>query len=424
MSKARDLANAGTALGAVTATELAFVDGVTSAIQTQIDSKEATLPSQTGNSGKYLTTNGTAKSWGTVSQYALPTQTGNSGKFLTTNGTAESWGTVTSPITWTPRYTHPTNLEFTSIATNNSTIYVAVGLSGTLVSSTDSGVTWATRTSGFSTNAINSVAFGNGIFVAVGAAGTITTSTDGVTWTARTSNVSTNELFYVAYLNSNFVAVGNGGNAGTGGITTSTDGITWTKRNTPAGSPATFYGVDFGNGYYLAVGDPATVSGCHSTNLSTWTNVDASLTADGRYVVYTSDDKWVVGAAGTSGGNSTGSNNPSGTWTNYSDAGLFILSGSKNGSMSAVQKYDNKIYYVSRSRTAVGAFLYIVNSIFTAVSSKGFSQSFQPILLPVRIMSESLSDMFQSHQINNIDINTSTGGIVISSRSGQIWTSF
>lgn len=39
MSKARDLANAGTALGAVTATELAFVDGVTSAIQTQIDAK-------------------------------------------------------------------------------------------------------------------------------------------------------------------------------------------------------------------------------------------------------------------------------------------------------------------------------------------------------------------------------------------------
>jgi len=39
MSKARDLANASTALGAVTATELGYVDGVTSAIQTQIDSK-------------------------------------------------------------------------------------------------------------------------------------------------------------------------------------------------------------------------------------------------------------------------------------------------------------------------------------------------------------------------------------------------
>jgi hypothetical protein len=39
MSKARDLANAGTALGAVDATELGYLDGVTSAVQTQIDSK-------------------------------------------------------------------------------------------------------------------------------------------------------------------------------------------------------------------------------------------------------------------------------------------------------------------------------------------------------------------------------------------------
>jgi hypothetical protein len=42
MTKARDLANAATALNAVTATEIGFVDGVTSAIQTQIDTKAAT----------------------------------------------------------------------------------------------------------------------------------------------------------------------------------------------------------------------------------------------------------------------------------------------------------------------------------------------------------------------------------------------
>lgn len=47
MSKARDLANAGTALGAVTATELGYVDGVTSAIQTQIDTKLATATAAT-----------------------------------------------------------------------------------------------------------------------------------------------------------------------------------------------------------------------------------------------------------------------------------------------------------------------------------------------------------------------------------------
>ena len=100
------------AVSSVTSTELGYVSGVTSAIQTQLNNKQATLvsgtniksvngttllgsgdlstyPSQTGNSGKYLTTNGTSVSWATVD--ALPSQTGNSGKFLTTNGTTASW---------------------------------------------------------------------------------------------------------------------------------------------------------------------------------------------------------------------------------------------------------------------------------------------------------------------------------------------
>ena len=99
MSKARDLANAGTALTTVSATELGYLDGVTSAIQTQINTKDS-LPSRSGQSGKYLTNNGTDASWGTVSQYSLPSQSGNSGKFLTTNGTAESWGTPTAGEGW------------------------------------------------------------------------------------------------------------------------------------------------------------------------------------------------------------------------------------------------------------------------------------------------------------------------------------
>jgi hypothetical protein len=41
MSKARDLANAGTALTSVSATELGYLDGVTSAVQTQLDAKTA-----------------------------------------------------------------------------------------------------------------------------------------------------------------------------------------------------------------------------------------------------------------------------------------------------------------------------------------------------------------------------------------------
>ena len=52
----------------------------------------AAVPSQTGNSGKYLSTNGTQTSWSTVD--ALPSQTNNSGKYLTTNGTTASWSTI------------------------------------------------------------------------------------------------------------------------------------------------------------------------------------------------------------------------------------------------------------------------------------------------------------------------------------------
>lgn len=37
MTKARDLANAASALSAVSATELGYIDGVTSSIQTQIN---------------------------------------------------------------------------------------------------------------------------------------------------------------------------------------------------------------------------------------------------------------------------------------------------------------------------------------------------------------------------------------------------
>lgn len=42
MTKARDLANGATALSAVSPTELGYLDGVTSAVQTQLNTKLAT----------------------------------------------------------------------------------------------------------------------------------------------------------------------------------------------------------------------------------------------------------------------------------------------------------------------------------------------------------------------------------------------
>ena len=67
------------------------VNGQTGAISAA-QLKSAVIPSQSGNSGKFLTTDATNTSWATVD--ALPSQGSNSGKYLTTNGTAASWAVL------------------------------------------------------------------------------------------------------------------------------------------------------------------------------------------------------------------------------------------------------------------------------------------------------------------------------------------
>jgi hypothetical protein len=98
VSKARDLANAGTALTTVSATELGYLDGVTSAVQTQINAKQATVSGVNDTEIGYLdgVTSGIQTQLD-AKEPTLPSQTGNSGKYLTTNGTDKSWGTISIP---------------------------------------------------------------------------------------------------------------------------------------------------------------------------------------------------------------------------------------------------------------------------------------------------------------------------------------
>jgi hypothetical protein len=84
-------------LGVATATSINGTTIPSSKTLVATDSTQYVVPSQTSNSGKYLTTDGTTSSWGVVD--ALPNQTGNSGKFLTTNGTAASWAVITTDPT-------------------------------------------------------------------------------------------------------------------------------------------------------------------------------------------------------------------------------------------------------------------------------------------------------------------------------------
>jgi hypothetical protein len=109
-----------------------------------------------------------------------------------------------------------------------------------------------------SPDVLESVAYGNGLFVGIGG-NDVWTSPNGVAWTKRTSGTNN---YQVAYGNSIFVAVGS-----PGAIITSPDGITWTpqiSRTTNA-----LRGVAFGNGFFMAVGYGAPV--VTSPDGTTWT---------------------------------------------------------------------------------------------------------------------------------------------------------
>ena len=85
------------------------------------------LPAQTGNSGKFLTTDGTDVSWANVD--ALPSQTGNSGYYLTTNGTTASWDNLLSSPAFTGVPTAPTATAGTNSTQIATTAYVDTAVS-------------------------------------------------------------------------------------------------------------------------------------------------------------------------------------------------------------------------------------------------------------------------------------------------------
>lgn len=225
-----------------------------------------------GSNNQVLTADSATTSgvkWATAD--ALPSQTGNSGKYLTTDGTTASWGTVTQPLNFTGRFINSNGSAWNAIWHNGS-LYVAGGQSGIMATSSD-GITWTERTSGFGANNIQSITFGNGLWVAVGDAGIITTSSDGITWTARTSGMGTNTIFHVVYDNSLFVAVGGGGGTtNTGGITYSSNGTSWTRKSQSITVGVTYNNVVWNGTNWIVVASSSTNNYLYaSTPSGTWT---------------------------------------------------------------------------------------------------------------------------------------------------------
>jgi hypothetical protein len=176
------------------------------------------------NNGLYSAAAGTF-STDTFNTYLMACGNGGIIKYLRT-----PTNTNELPVAWRSTSSGTTN-ALQKIVYGNG-IFVAVGVSGTIVSSTAGNLlSFTVRTSG-TTQTLNDVAYGlvNGTtptWVAVGNNGTILRSTDGTTWAAasNTGGLSTNVANCVTFANNQFV-VGNAGNIAN--IRYSSDGNTWT----------------------------------------------------------------------------------------------------------------------------------------------------------------------------------------------------
>lgn len=96
MTKARDLANAGTALTSVSATELGYLDGVTSAVQTQIDAKLATSTASSTYIPKTLTTTTGDIIYASSANTPARLGIGSTSQVLTVSGGLPTWATPSS----------------------------------------------------------------------------------------------------------------------------------------------------------------------------------------------------------------------------------------------------------------------------------------------------------------------------------------
>jgi|UPI00036540FC hypothetical protein len=192
-------------------------------------------------------------------------------------------------LNWTGHKTQLTTNELMQAAYDNiGGVAVVVGRAGTILRSTDL-YTWATATSGITTDLL-AVTWTGTSFVAVGNAGVVLTSSNGVTWVAQTSNVTGN-LTAVVSNGSTVIATGVNTATGTPETISSANGITWNAAVALANKPGLVnYAVHFNilwNGAQYILNDGyytyASVDGAVWQQLSSATGIGqvATLTWDG-----------------------------------------------------------------------------------------------------------------------------------------------
>jgi hypothetical protein len=194
----------------------------------------------TWTSATTITTGGASMS-GIVFGLGLYVAVGDGGKIFTSSDL----------VTWNPVTSSPTLNDLYSVSFLNGG-FVATGASGALLISPD-GVTWPPVLDSNTANALRGAAFRatpTALYVVVGDAGTVVTSTDGTNWTATALAGAPNLRGVTSggALGTRFLAVGLGG-----AVVFSDDGASWSPPSVSPG-PAGLARVLFAPAMYVAVG--------------------------------------------------------------------------------------------------------------------------------------------------------------------------
>ncbi len=150
---------------------------------------------------------------------------------------------------------------------------------GSILANSLDGTTWQMgTTSDLASQGFNTIAYGNGVYVAggtpTGSGNSFATSTDQITWTGRGGSTNMTNVNQITYGNGIFIAVGSKGTAGST-IMKSTDGVTWTILTNVYGS---YLGrcVAYYQGRWIVGGSAYYGINYSDDNGTTWTNSSSS----------------------------------------------------------------------------------------------------------------------------------------------------
>ena len=221
-------------------------------------------------------------------------------------------------VTWNPIGTAPAATNFTA-AQNGRGFFLAATDNGTIYRSSDLATWTASATGGTS---INAIAASGALAVAVGNGGKIYTSLDAINWTAATSSGTAQNLYGVALSPTGlWLAVGANGT-----ILTSSDGANnWTARTfgtkTLRAVAAQQNGTTFS---YVAVGDVGSIwQNADFTGVAKWT--DRSTTLPGNFYAITASSVQFL-AVGDGGASYVSTNGTTWAPTNTTGGGTGTLS--------------------------------------------------------------------------------------------------